>query len=127
MIYVMTPPVQAFCAAAEDPFISGIKERRLLLEAVKSHTRLVTLSTRGRGFRWHLLALRELLEPGGEMPAFHRDDIYTRTSERHVCTSFTEFRLPEMGRCQPHKGDVSVGVQVFEERRVNYLSYSRGT
>ncbi|KAL5354342.1 hypothetical protein ACLOAV_000431 [Pseudogymnoascus australis] len=116
MIYVMTPPVQAFCAAAEDHFISGMKKRRLLLEAVKSHTRLVTLSTRGRGFRWHLLALRELLEPGEEMPAFYRDEIYTRTSERPVCTSFTEFGLPEMGRCQPHKGDVWVGVQVFEER-----------
>lgn len=116
MIYVMTPPVQAFCAAAEDPFISGMQKRRLLLEAVKSHTRLVTLSTRGRGFRWHLLALRELLEPGEEMPAFYRDEIYMRTSERPVCTSFTEFGLPEMGRCQPHKGDVWVGVQVFEER-----------
>lgn len=116
MIYVMTPPVLAFCAAAENPSVSGTQKRRLLLEAVKSHTRLVTLSSRGRGFRWHLLALRELLEPGEEMLVFYEDEIYKRTSERPVCTSFTEFGLPEMGRCQPHKGDVWVGVQVFEER-----------
>lgn len=116
MIYVMTPPVQAFCVAAEDSSVSGSQKRKLLLEAVKSHARLVTLSARGRGFRWHLMALREMLEPGEELPSFYNDEIFTRTSDRPVCTSFTEFGLPEMGRCQPHKEDVWVGVQVFEER-----------
>lgn len=116
MIYVMTPPVEAFCAAAEDATISGVEKRRLFLEAVKSHARLVALSTRGRGFRWHLMALREMLEPGEELPVFYKDEVFKRTSERPVCTSFTEFGLPEMGRCQPHKEDVWVGVQVFEER-----------
>ncbi|KAL7894249.1 polyketide synthase [Trichoderma sp. SZMC 28014] len=116
MIYVMTPPMEAFCAAAEDASISGVEKRRLFLEAVKSHARLVALSTRGRGFRWHLMALREMLEPGEELPVFYKDDVFKRTSERPVCTSFTEFGLPEMGRCQPHKEDVWVGVQVFEEK-----------
>lgn len=116
MIYVMTPPIQAFCAAAEDPSVSGLEKRRLFLEAVKSHARLVALSTRGRGFRWHLMALREMMEPGEELPMFYNDTVFTRTSERPVCTSFTEFGLPEMGRCQPHKSDVWVGVQVFDEK-----------
>jgi hypothetical protein len=116
MIYVMTPPVQKFCAAAKDPSIQATQKKRLLLEAIKSHAKLVTLSTRGRGFRWHIMALREMLEPGEELPIFYSDEIYTRTSERPVCTSFTEFGLPEMGRCQPHKEDVWVGVQVFEKR-----------
>ncbi|RFU79325.1 polyketide synthase [Trichoderma arundinaceum] len=116
MIYVMTEPVQAFCAAAEDASVSGPEKRRLFLEAVKSHARLMALSTRGRGFRWHLMALREMMEPGEELPRFYNDTVFTRTSERPVCTSFTEFGLPEMGRCQPHKTDVWVGVQVFEER-----------
>ncbi|KAM0251871.1 hypothetical protein ACHAQJ_007984 [Trichoderma viride] len=116
MIYVMTQPIQAFCAAAEDASISSLEKRRLFLEAVKSHARLVALSTRGRGFRWHLMALREMLEPGEELPLFYRDTIFTRTSERPVCTSFTEFGLPEMGRCQPHKSDIWVGVQVFDEK-----------
>ncbi|PON28957.1 beta-ketoacyl synthase domain-containing protein [Trichoderma gamsii] len=116
MIYVMTPPVEAFCAAAEDSNISGVEKRRLFLEAVKSHARLVALSTRGRGFRWHLMALREMLEPGEELPIFYKDEVFRRTSERPVCTSFTEFGLPEMGRCQPHKEDVWVGVQVFDEK-----------
>ncbi|KAL7917758.1 hypothetical protein ACQKWADRAFT_331646 [Trichoderma austrokoningii] len=116
MIYVMTPPVEAFCAAAEDTVISGIEKRRLFLDAVKSHARLVALAIRGRGFRWHLMALREMLEPGEELPAFYKDEVFNRTSERPICTSFTEFGLPEMGRYQPHKEDVWVGVQVFEER-----------
>ncbi|KAL7941128.1 putative polyketide synthase [Trichoderma barbatum] len=116
MIYVMTPPIQAFCAAAEDPSVNGVEKRRLFLEAVKSHARLVALSTRGRGFRWHLMALREMMEPGEKLPVFYNDTVFARTSERPVCTSFTEFGLPEMGRCQPHKPDVWVGVQVFDER-----------
>ncbi|GFP60348.1 highly reducing polyketide synthase AFT9-1 [Trichoderma asperellum] len=116
MIYVMTPPVEAFCAAAEDASVSSVEKRRLFLEAIKSHARLVALSTRGRGFRWHLMALREMLEPGEELPIFYKDEVFKRTSERPVCTSFTEFGLPEMGRCQPHKEDVWVGVQVFDER-----------
>lgn len=116
MIYVMTPPVQAFCAAAEDPSVSSAQKRRLFLDAVRSHARLVTLSARGRGFRWHLMALREMLEPDEELPEFYKDEIFLRTSDRPVCTSFTEFGLPEMGRCQPHKEDVWVGVQVFDER-----------
>lgn len=116
MIYVMTPPVEAFCAAAEDASVGKSEKRKLFLEAIKSHARLVALSTRGRGFRWHLMALREMLEPGEELPIFYKDEVFRRTSERPVCTSFTEFGLPEMGRCQPHKEDVWVGVQVFDER-----------
>jgi len=115
MIYLMTPAVEAFCAAAEDPSVSAGTKRRLFLEAVQSHARLVTLSTRGKGFRWHLMALLEMLRPGEEFPGFYQDEIYKRTTERPVCTSFTEFGLPEMGRCQPRKGDVWVGVQVFDE------------
>ncbi|KAI5460632.1 putative polyketide synthase [Mariannaea sp. PMI_226] len=116
MIYIMTPPVQAFCASADNPAVTHSQKKKLLVEAVKSHARLVALSTRGRGFRWHLMALREMLEPGEELPSFYRDRIFERTTERRVCTSFTEFGLPEMGRCQPNKTDVWVGVQVFEER-----------
>ncbi|KAB5577906.1 putative polyketide synthase [Coniochaeta sp. 2T2.1] len=119
MIYVMTPPVQAFCAAtAENGTVqTGPRKRALFLDAVRSHARLLALATRGRaGFRWHLMALREMLRPGEEAPELYRDAVYQRTSERPVCTSFTEFGLPEMGRCQPNKGDVWVGVQVLEER-----------
>lgn len=116
MIYVMTPPVQAFCDAAEDSNVSGVQKRKLLVEAVKSHSMLVTQSTRGRGFRWHLMALREMLQHGEEAPELYSGGLYHKASKRPVCTSFTEFGLPEMGRCQPLKTDVWVGVQVFDER-----------
>lgn len=121
MIYIQTPPVSDFCAAAEDTKVSIEDRRKLFLEAVKSHARLVTLSTRGRGFRWHFMALKEMLEPGEEVPDLYEDTIYKRTADRPVCTSFTEFGLPEMGRCQPTRADVWVGVQTFEERYVNTL------
>ncbi|KAI1455311.1 putative polyketide synthase [Annulohypoxylon moriforme] len=115
MIYIGTNEVTSFCAAAEDPTVSIAERRRLFLEAVKSHARLVTLSTRGRGWRWHLMALREMLEPGEELPELYDDVVYKRTSERPVCTSFTEFGLPETGRCQPKREDLWIGVQVFEK------------
>lgn len=116
MIYIQTAQVSAFCAAAEDPDVAAGDRRQLFLEAVKSHARLVTLSTRGRGWRWQLMALKEVVEPGGELPDLYADPVYQRTGERPVCTSFTEFGLPEMGRCQAKRDDVWVGVQVFEER-----------
>ncbi|KAI2467435.1 putative polyketide synthase [Annulohypoxylon bovei var. microspora] len=115
MIYIGTDEVAAFCAAAEDPTVGVAERRRLFLEAVKSHARLVTLSTRGRGWRWHLMALREMLGPGEEPPELYEDVVYKRTSERPVCTSFTEFGLPETGRCQPKREDVWIGVQVLEK------------
>lgn len=115
MIYIATPEVTAFCAAAEDPTAEPRDRRRLFLDAVKSHARLVALSVRGRAWRWHIMALKEMLEPGEAVPELYADPVYNRTSERPVCTSFTEFGLPEMGRCQPLKTDVWVGVQVFEE------------
>ena len=115
MIYIATPEVTAFCAAAEDPTVEPRDRRRLFLDAVKSHARLVALSVRGRAWRWHIMALKEMLEPGEAVPELYADPVYNRTSERPVCTSFTEFGLPEMGRCQPLKTDVWVGVQVFEE------------
>ncbi|UKZ74669.1 Type I Iterative PKS [Trichoderma virens FT-333] len=93
MIYVMTPPIQAFCAAADDPSVSGVEKRRLFLEAVKSHARLVALSTRGRGFRWHLMALREMMEPGEELPAFYNDTVFARTSERPVFDERVQFTV----------------------------------
>lgn len=120
MIYVMTDPVQAFCAAAEDPSVDAARKRKLLLEAVKSHARLMAMSTQGWGFRWHLMALKEMLEPGEKAPGFYEDDVFVRTSQRPICTSFTEFGLPEMGRCQPHKADIWIGVQVLEERYVKF-------
>ena len=115
MIYVMTPPVQAFCAIAEDLSVPISERRKKFLEAIKSHARLTTLSTRGRGFRWTLMALKEMKEEHEELPAFYSDTLYQKTNERPVCTSFTEFGLPEMGRCQPNHEDIWVGCQVFDE------------
>ncbi|KAI9711036.1 MAG: polyketide synthase [Bogoriella megaspora] len=116
MIYITTAEIKEFCDAAAVSSSSPVTPtKKLFLDAVKAHARLVALSQRGRGWRWHLMALREVLAPGEELPALYRDPVYLRTGDRPVCTSFTEFGLPEMGRCQPKKTDVWFGVQVFEE------------
>ncbi|KAI1329177.1 hypothetical protein F5Y16DRAFT_114131 [Xylariaceae sp. FL0255] len=116
MIYTSVPEIKAFCEAAAD-----IQDQDILLplfkEAVRAHAKLLALAQRGKSWRWHLAALGETLRGDEEqLPDLYRDPVYLRTGERRVATSFTEFGVPEMGRCPPRREDVWFGVEAFEER-----------
>jgi hypothetical protein len=98
-INVQTAEVAAFCAIAEDDTVSSAERRRLFLDAVKSHARFVALSTRGRGWMRHVMALKEVMQPGEELPALYTDPVYLRTRERKVFTSFGDSGALELGNC----------------------------
>jgi hypothetical protein len=86
-----TREVSTFSNAASEPsqgHIPPAELRRLLLEAARSHAKLVALSTRCRGWQRHVMALREVMQDGEELPVLYRDPVYLRTKERKVLTSF---------------------------------------
>ncbi|KAI0803710.1 hypothetical protein GGR55DRAFT_691540 [Xylaria sp. FL0064] len=115
MIYTSIPEITTFCEAA----VATIKAQDILVlfkEAVRAHAKLLALAQRGKGWRWHLAALGEMLRGDEELPELYRDPVYLRTGERRVATSFTEFGVPEMGRCPPKREDVWFGIEAFEER-----------
>jgi acyl transferase domain-containing protein/NADPH:quinone reductase-like Zn-dependent oxidoreductase/SAM-dependent methyltransferase len=115
MIYTSIPEITAFCEAA----VAAIQVQDLLVlfkEAVRAHAKLLALAQRGKSWRWHLAALGETLRGGEELPELYRDPVYLRTGERRVATSFTEFGVPEMGRCPPRREDVWFGIEAFEGR-----------
>ncbi|KAH8671737.1 putative polyketide synthase [Xylariales sp. PMI_506] len=115
MIYTSIPEITAFCEAA----VTATQVQDILVlfkEAIRAHAKLVALAQRGKSWRWHLAALGETLREGEELPELYRDPVYMRTGERRVATSFTEFGVPEMGRCPPKREDVWFGIEAFEER-----------
>lgn len=112
---VQTAEVSAFCAAAEDSDISGADRRRLFLDAVKSHARFVALSTRGRGWMRHVMALKEVMEPGEQLPALYTDPVYLRTRERKVFTSFGDSGCLELGNCWADREALWLSCEVFDD------------
>ncbi|KAI1172560.1 hypothetical protein F4777DRAFT_561071 [Nemania sp. FL0916] len=121
MIFTSIPEITAFCEAAEAKAVGTIQVQddsilELFKEAVRAHAKLLALGQLGKSWRWHLAALSETLRDDEELPELYRDPIYLRTAERRVCTSFTEFGVPEMGRCPPKREDVWFGIEAFEER-----------
>ncbi|KAI8625190.1 Choline/Carnitine o-acyltransferase-domain-containing protein [Xylariaceae sp. FL1651] len=123
MIYTSIPEMTAFCEAAVAAAATDIQDQDqdilipLFKEAVRAHAKLLALAQRGKSWRWHLAALRETLRGDEEqLPELYHDPVYLRTGERRVATSFTEFGVPEMGRCPPGREDVWFGIEAFEER-----------
>ncbi|RYP61834.1 hypothetical protein DL770_009703 [Monosporascus sp. CRB-9-2] len=115
---VQTAEVAAFCAAAEDEAISAAERKRLLSRAVKSHARFVTLTARGRSWTRHLMALREVMEPGEELPALYDDPVYGRTKERKVFTNFggdSDGAFPEQGTCWADKSALWIACEVTND------------
>lgn len=76
---VQTAEVAAFCEAAWDEKFDPMEKRRLFLDAVRSHAKFVVLSSRGRGWMRHVMALKELVEPGDPLPKLLSDALYLRT------------------------------------------------
>ncbi|KAI0198106.1 polyketide synthase [Astrocystis sublimbata] len=112
---VQTAPVTAFCAAMVDASTSVAERQRLLAEAVKSHARLVALTTRGRSWARHLMALKEVVEPGEEVPALYADPLFEKTKERKVFTSFGDSGCPELGTCWADKSALWIACEVADE------------
>ncbi len=83
-----------------------MKERRMMLsEAVRSHARLVSLVTWGRGWWRHTTLLAEKLQPGEELPALLKDPVYLRVKwEPKAYTTFLDFGLKDVGQCWPDRG-----------------------
>ena len=114
-----TTEMVAFCSAAQGLSTGGKEHKKLFLEAVKSHARLVALLTRGKGWSRHLMALKEVLEPGEEAPTLLADPKYLRTKEsRLVYTNFLDAGLSEMGNCWADREAIWSCVRVSDERYV---------
>ena len=125
VLNVKTPEVSKFCAAAEDSTVPLEVRRRLFLDAVRSHAQYVALSTRGRGWIMHILALSQRLEPGEYPPALYSDEIYLSMLSRKALTSFLEFDVPEYGGGWPDKEGFFVSPNVSEDGYVYLTTFSR--
>jgi hypothetical protein len=112
---VQTAPVAAFCAAAVDASTTQTDRQRLLTEAIKSHARFVALTTRGRSWARHLMALKEALEPGEGLPTLYTDPVYERTKERKLFTSFGDSGCPELGTCWADKSALWISCEVNDD------------
>lgn len=123
---VQTAEVAAFCAAADDSSISVQEKKRLLAAAVKSHARWVAMVSRGRGWTRHVLALKEVLQPGEELPSLYTDAVYERTKERKVFTTFGDSGCPELGGCWADRSALWLSCEVTEDGYVlpRFLSVS---
>lgn len=113
---VQTAEVAAFCETAWDASIDRIEKRRLFLDAVRSHAKFVMLSSRGRGWMRHVMALKELVEPGDPLPKLYSDALYLRTRERKVFTSFGDSGILELGCCWADREALWISCEVDDDR-----------
>ena len=81
---VITPPIVAFCEAANDEAMPIEQRRKLFVEAVKTHASSVMRAVRGRGTDRHLTALRQMLADGEKVPALYEDPLFIRTRPRKI-------------------------------------------
>ncbi|KAJ4396389.1 hypothetical protein N0V93_000608 [Gnomoniopsis smithogilvyi] len=116
---VQTAEVAAFCEAAWDEERDPMEKRRLFLDAVRSHARFVMLSSRGRGWMRHLMALQDLVEPGNALPRLYSDALYLRTKERKVFTSFGDSGVLELGCCWADREALWISCEV-DDNSVNF-------
>ena len=70
---VVSPAMHAFCSAASSTTIPVSEQRRLLKEAIRSHTATLIRISRGKGFAAHLEALQQVLRQDEEVPEVFRD------------------------------------------------------
>jgi len=59
----------------------------LLHDAIKSHVRYISDASEGKGVDRHLFGLKQLLEPGQEVPGIYKDPTYGYTSSWFLSTS----------------------------------------
>lgn len=113
-IQTTIPAVVDFCASACNEKIPASSRRRLFLEATKALTILSTRTTRGKGFRNHLLGLRMVLEENEELPALFHDPSFGLIGPGKISTDCLEWNelVQEAAFHRPGDGKVWVHYEV---------------
>lgn len=113
---VQTAEVAAFCKTALNDEAIPREKRRLFLDAVRSHAQFVMLSSRGRGWMRHVMALKELAGPSDNLPTLYSDPLYLRTRERKVFTSFGDSGVLELGNCWADREALWISCEVEDDK-----------
>jgi hypothetical protein len=113
-----TPEVGAFCDAAWDQLIDNEERRRLFLAAVRSHAKLTSMVTWGRGWWRHTTMLEEVaLRMNIKVPTLFSCQNYVRAkAPQKLYTTFLESAVQQMGQCWPERQVLSTCVRVDENR-----------
>ncbi|KAI1276489.1 acyltransferase ChoActase/COT/CPT [Xylaria sp. FL0933] len=112
-----TDKIVAFCDALWDQTAATTMEERHLMfsEAVRSHTRLLSLVTWGQGWWRHTTMLAGQLQAGEQLPRLFRDPLYDRVKRAlKGYTAFVDFGLKDVGQCWHDRETIFMTVCVLE-------------
>jgi carnitine O-acetyltransferase len=70
-----------------DPTVSTADSIALLHKAIASHVEYITAASEGKGVDRHWFGLKQLLEPGQEVPEMFKDPTFTYSSSWFLSTS----------------------------------------
>lgn len=113
-IQTTIPAVFNFCAEACNEETPRSVQRQLFLDAVKALTNLSTKTSRGRGFRNHLLGLRMVLKENEELPELFRDPTFGLIGPGKISTDCISWKglVQEAGFHRPGEGRIWVHYEV---------------
>lgn len=77
----------AWCNAMANPDIDPKACIELFRKAIAAHVKYITEASDGRGVDRHLFGLKNLVEPGQELPALFKDPAYSYSSSWFLSTS----------------------------------------
>ncbi|KAK6346828.1 Carnitine O-acetyltransferase mitochondrial [Orbilia brochopaga] len=77
----------AFCNAILDPEVDEKTARELFRKAIAAHVKYIAEASEGKGVDRHLWGLKQLLQPGEEVPAIYQDPTYGYSSSWYLSTS----------------------------------------
>jgi hypothetical protein len=111
------PEMEAFCKLAEDAeYADGKELRKLFLEAVMAHSKLVSLIHWGRGWSRHLKALQFELQEGETPPPFFSDPLYHRYMNSKTYTLFLDADIRDGALLYPNRDCILIWIRPFEDR-----------
>ena len=111
--HIVQPGVARFLAAASSPTASSRDLQAPLYDAVRAHSKSLTLASQGRGFSRHMLVWEWMIRAGEEVPALFKDPVYARMKQGKVVTSSLTTGWLEGGFIHPFPGSIFV---CFEAR-----------
>lgn len=77
----------SWCNAMADPDVATQTCIGLFRKAISAHVKYITEASDGRGVDRHLFGLKNLLEPGQELPSLFKDPAYSYSSSWFLSTS----------------------------------------
>ncbi|KAF3937345.1 hypothetical protein ABW19_dt0203692 [Dactylella cylindrospora] len=77
----------AFCNAIVDPEVDDKTTRDLFRKAIAAHVKYIAEASDGKGVDRHLWGLKQLLQPGEELPSIYKDPTYTYSCSWYLSTS----------------------------------------